>query len=59
VITPATIKENARKIWIGLIWLTKGQVMKRFIFWDITQCSPLKAKGRSEEHVASIFSAEE
>jgi hypothetical protein len=34
-------------------------VMKSTIFWDITPCSPLKATDVSEEHVASIFGAEE
>jgi hypothetical protein len=29
--------------------------MKSSIFWDITQCSPLKVSNVLEEHVASIF----
>jgi hypothetical protein len=33
-------------------------VMKSFVFWDKTPCSPLKVKV-SKEHVASIFMTEE
>jgi hypothetical protein len=33
-------------------------VMKCTIFWDITQCSPLKVSDVSEEHVACIFRVE-
>jgi hypothetical protein len=33
--------------------------MKGFIFWDRMPCGPLKAIDVSEEHVASIFTAEE
>jgi hypothetical protein len=34
-------------------------VIKSTIFWDITQCSPLKSTDVSEEHIASIFRVEE
>jgi hypothetical protein len=34
-------------------------VMKSFVFWDIMLCSPLKVTSVSEEHIASIFRAEE
>jgi hypothetical protein len=34
-------------------------VMMNSIFWTITMCSPLKSTDISEEHVASIFRAEE
>jgi hypothetical protein len=34
-------------------------VMKSTIFWDITPCSPLLSTDVSEEHIASIFRAEE
>jgi hypothetical protein len=34
-------------------------MMKIYVFWDITPCSPLKVSRRSEEYVASIFRVEE
>jgi hypothetical protein len=34
-------------------------VMKSSVLWDITSCSPLKSIEFSEEHVCSIFRAEE
>jgi hypothetical protein len=39
--------------------LLAAVVMKTYIFWDITACSPLKSTDVSEEYVASIFKVEE
>jgi hypothetical protein len=37
----------------------KIMYIKNFIFWDITPCRTLKIDDVSEEHVTSIFWAEE
>jgi hypothetical protein len=34
-------------------------VIKNYIFWDITACSPLKLIDVSEEQVTSIFTVKE
>jgi hypothetical protein len=34
-------------------------VMKSVIFWDVTQCSTAVFTDVSEEHISSIFRAEE
>jgi hypothetical protein len=42
----------------GFEVLTAG-VMRSYVFWDITPCSPLEVSNVSEENVASIFRVEE
>jgi hypothetical protein len=51
------VKDNSYNN-VGFQVLT-AVVMKSTIFWDITQCSPLKSTDVSEEHIASIFSVKE
>jgi hypothetical protein len=37
----------------------QNSAMKSILFWDMTPCSPLSFKRRSEKHIASIFRVEE
>jgi hypothetical protein len=48
----------ARSLDAGFEVLT-AFVVKSYIFWDITPCSPLKTTEVSEEHAASNFRIEE